>query len=42
LRSLAGRAGLNEREVAIFRGICRRSQGLFNRLQGTGQDGESP
>lgn len=40
LRSLAGRAGLNEREVAIFRGICRRSQGLLNRLRGTEKAGE--
>ncbi len=40
LRSLAGRAGLNEREVAIFRGICRRSQGLLDRLKGSEQTGE--
>lgn len=40
LRSLAGRAGLNEREVAIFRGICRRSQGLLNRLEGTERTGK--
>lgn len=42
LRSLAGRAGLNEREVAIFRGICRRSQGLLDRLQGTERTDDSP
>jgi len=41
LRSLAGRAGLNEREVAIFRGICRRSQGLLNRLRESGETGEA-
>lgn len=41
LRGLAGRAGLNEREVAIFRGICRRSQGLLDRLdRGIQEDGE--
>jgi len=40
LRSLAGRAGLNEREVAIFRGICRRSQGLLDRLRAGEQTGD--
>jgi TrmH family RNA methyltransferase len=36
LRRLASRARLTEREVAIFRGICRRAQGLFDRLQPRG------
>jgi TrmH family RNA methyltransferase len=32
LRRLSSRAMLTQREVAIFRGICRRSQGLLDRL----------
>ena len=32
LRRLSSRAMLTRREVAIFRGICRRSQGLLDRL----------
>ncbi|MDH3404310.1 MAG: TrmJ/YjtD family RNA methyltransferase [Acidobacteriota bacterium] len=32
LRRLASRARLTEREVAIFRGICRRSEALLDRL----------
>jgi len=32
LRRLASRADLTEREVAIFRGICRRATGLIGRL----------
>jgi TrmH family RNA methyltransferase len=31
LRSLTARAALDEREVAIFRGICRRAQGVLER-----------
>jgi TrmH family RNA methyltransferase len=31
LRHLAARAALDEREVAILRGICRRAQGLLDR-----------
>jgi len=33
LRQLASRAALTEREVAIFRGICRRATGLIGRLR---------
>ncbi|MCZ6725809.1 MAG: RNA methyltransferase [Acidobacteria bacterium] len=40
LRRLSSRAMLTEREVAIFRGICRRSQGLLDRLRNQESTGE--
>lgn len=42
LRGLASRAALDAREVAIFRGICRRAQGLLDRLTQSEGAGESP
>ncbi len=42
LRRLASRANLTEREVAIFRGICRRATGLIGRLDDAEEPSESP
>lgn len=40
LRQLAARAGLHRREVALLRGICRRTEGTLSRLRRQAEGGD--